>query len=112
MCSYRLHQQLFSIGKVKNLQSLAQFLIHFLKLRMANLNSSIERYLICCAIVILVANSAVSFGRFLSAVSPSINVALGLSGPVLVPLMIFSGVFLNNDSVPSYFIWLKVSFFT
>jgi ABC-type multidrug transport system permease subunit len=77
---------------------------------MANLNNDVDRYFICCAIIILVSNASVSFGRFLSAVAPSINVALGLSGPVLVPLMIFSGVFLNNSSVPSYFIWLKVFF--
>jgi len=74
---------------------------------MANLNNDAGRFLICCGIVILVSNIAVSFGGFISAVAPSTNVALGLSGPVLVPLMIFSGMFLNNDSVPSYFIWLK-----
>jgi ABC-type multidrug transport system permease subunit len=39
--------------------------------------------------------------------SPSTNVALALAGPVLVPLMIFSGVLLNFDSIPRYFIWLR-----
>jgi hypothetical protein len=64
---------------------------------MANLNNDAGRFFICCAIVILVSNIAVSFGGFISAVAPSTNVALGLSGPVLVPLMIFSGMFLNNE---------------
>jgi len=74
---------------------------------MANLNNDGGRFLLCCLIVILVANCAVSFGEFVSAAAPSLNAALAMSGPLLVPLMIFSGFFLNNASVPDYFIWLK-----
>ncbi len=74
---------------------------------MSNLNNDGGRFLICCLIIILVANCSVSFGECISAAAPSLNVALAMSGPVLVPLMIFSGFFLNNASVPDYFIWLK-----
>jgi ATP-binding cassette, subfamily G (WHITE), eye pigment precursor transporter len=67
---------------------------------MAGLNSDIEKFFICVGTIVLVANCAVSFGSFLSCACPSVNAALAISGPVLVPLMIFSGYFLNNATVP------------
>jgi hypothetical protein len=70
---------------------------------MAGLNSDIERFLICVGTIILVANCAVSFGSFLSCACPSVSAALAISGPILVPLMIFSGFFLNNATVPGIF---------
>jgi len=51
---------------------------------MANINESIVNFLVCTGIIILSAQASVSFGNFLSAVSPSTNVAIALSGPVLV----------------------------
>lgn len=64
---------------------------------MTGLDEKPDKYLICCAVIILVSNAAVSFGSFLSTASPSVNAALALSAPLLVPLMIFSGYFLNNE---------------
>jgi ABC-type multidrug transport system permease subunit len=64
---------------------------------MAGLNPEFDKFIICVVTIILVANCAVSFGSFISAASPNVNVALGLSAPLLVPLMIFSGYFLNNE---------------
>nr|QNH67903.1 ATP-binding cassette transporter subfamily G-like protein 4 [Brachionus rotundiformis] len=74
---------------------------------MAGLNNDGLKFALCVLTIILVANSAVSFGSFISAAAPSVNAALALSAPLLVPLMIFSGFFLNNSTVPSYFIWIK-----
>ncbi|RNA38851.1 white-like isoform X1, partial [Brachionus plicatilis] len=74
---------------------------------MANLNNSADRFFICVAIIVLVVQCSLAFGCFLSAVAPSTNVALALAGPILVPLMIFSGFLLNNESIPKYFIWLR-----
>ncbi len=64
---------------------------------MANLNNGIDRYFICSGIIILVAQTAVSFGEFLSACAPNTNSAIALSGPVLVPQMIFAGFLLNLE---------------
>lgn len=47
---------------------------------MSNLNPDVGRFFICVAIIILVANTAVAFGNFISAAAPSANAALGLSG--------------------------------
>ncbi|KAI3390166.1 hypothetical protein SNEBB_001838 [Seison nebaliae] len=60
----------------------------------------------------LVAISASGFGMFISCLASSIEVALALSAPMTIPLMLFGGLFLNNSSTPIYFIWIKyVSWF-
>ncbi|XP_046580538.1 protein white-like [Haliotis rubra] len=64
-------------------------------------------FLICSGVVILVANVAVSFGYLISTVAGSVNIALAIAPPLLIPFMLFGGLFLNNGSVPVYFIWLK-----
>lgn len=64
---------------------------------MVDLNNDIDKFFICCAAIILCSLCAVSLGSFLSAASPSLNVAIGIAAPILVPLMIFSGYFLNNE---------------
>lgn len=64
---------------------------------MSNCNSDAGRFIICVAIIVLAANVAVAFGSFISAVAPSANAAIGLNAPLLVPLMIFSGYFLNSS---------------
>nr|QNH67900.1 ATP-binding cassette transporter subfamily G-like protein 1 [Brachionus rotundiformis] len=74
---------------------------------MSNLNNDVGRFFICVGIVILVANAAVAFGSIVSALAPSATAASALSAPLLVPLMIFSGFFLNNATIPDYFIWLR-----
>jgi hypothetical protein len=70
----------------------------------------------CNIILIIVANVSIAFGKLvknnflrvlfpfiqfykgtlISVVAPSADTAVALSGPLLVPLMIFSGYFLNN----------------
>ncbi len=64
---------------------------------MANLNNDGSKFIICCIINLIVANCAVSFGYLVSAISPNANVATGIASPLMVPLMIFSGFFLNNS---------------
>ena len=63
---------------------------------MADLNNSFRAFVISCIIFCLVAQCAVSFGHFLSAVSPTVSIANILAGPILGPLMLFAGHFLNN----------------
>ena len=64
---------------------------------MTNLNRDLDRFVMCLIIINLVVQSSFAFGTFISAVSPSTNIALALSGPLLVPLMIFSGFLLNFE---------------
>ena len=37
----------------------------------------------------------------------SVKVASALSAPLIIPLLLFGGFFLNNGSVPIYFQWLR-----
>ncbi|XP_014789491.2 protein white [Octopus bimaculoides] len=43
----------------------------------------------------------------------TVQTALALAPPLLAPLMLFGGLFLNTGSIPDYFIWLKyISWFS
>ncbi|CAL8147556.1 unnamed protein product [Orchesella dallaii] len=74
---------------------------------MVGFNSSWDRFLITCAIVVLVANVACSFGYMVSCISSSTTMALSIAPPFIIPFMLFGGFFLNKGSVPVYFVWLK-----
>ncbi|XP_071102104.1 protein white-like [Haliotis cracherodii] len=64
-------------------------------------------FLVCAGAAILFSNVALSFGYMLSTVSPSVEIALALAPPSLLPMVLFGGMFLNNASTPVYFLWLK-----
>ncbi|KAG8177288.1 hypothetical protein JTE90_029424 [Oedothorax gibbosus] len=74
---------------------------------MVGLNPDFKAFLICMAILVLMANVSASFGYMVSCMSSSLNVALSISIPLLMPLVLFGGFYLNAGSVPVYFIWLK-----
>ncbi|KAL4222609.1 ATPase [Mactra antiquata] len=74
---------------------------------MIGLYSSAEAFFIYSAICILVANISVSFGYIVSTAAKSVSAALAIAPPLLIPLIMFGGFFLNSKSVPVYFIWLE-----
>jgi ABC-type multidrug transport system permease subunit len=74
---------------------------------MVGFNSDFRAFLMCVLIAVLVANCASSFGYLMSCVSSSVTMALSLGPPIMIPLLLFGGFFLNNLSVPFYFVWLK-----
>ena len=43
-------------------------------------------------------------GLCISALAADVNIALAVAPPLMIPLMMFGGFFLNNESVPLYFI--------
>ncbi|CAG0889837.1 unnamed protein product [Darwinula stevensoni] len=74
---------------------------------MIGLNESFERFLVCNVIMVIVANVSCSFGYMISCMASTIAMALAIGPPFVIPVMMFGGFFLNNDSVPVYFLWLK-----
>jgi ATP-binding cassette, subfamily G (WHITE), eye pigment precursor transporter len=66
---------------------------------MIGLNSDIGKFFMCCLIVVLCAQTSVSFGHFVSAASPTVTVATTVAGPFLGLFMLFGGFFLNNSYV-------------
>ncbi|XP_078572713.1 protein white-like [Branchiostoma floridae x Branchiostoma japonicum] len=79
---------------------------------MVGLYEGWQEFLICFAIITITANVSVSAGYMISTLSPSVDVAMAIAAPMLIPLMLFGGFFLKANSVPVYFIWLEyVSWF-
>ncbi|KAK3797704.1 hypothetical protein RRG08_054721 [Elysia crispata] len=74
---------------------------------MIGLYDSWEAYLIAVGVLLLVANVAISLGYLVSTLCGSVTVALAVAPPLLIPFMLFGGLFVNNDNIPVYFIWLK-----
>lgn len=60
---------------------------------MTNLNSDLYVFLLCGGIIVAVAQTAVGYGQFISAVAPLNAATTDLAAPLTVPLMIFSGFF-------------------
>lgn len=58
-------------------------------------------------IIELVTQCAISFGYMLSSFSEDQQIINAISAPLLIPLLLFGGFYLNADSIPVYFIWLK-----
>jgi ABC-type multidrug transport system permease subunit len=58
-------------------------------------------------LMVLIANCGNSLGIFFASVFSSLQVALAVTPMALLPLMIFSGLFVNNDTIPPYFDWIK-----
>ncbi|XP_060597874.1 protein white-like [Ruditapes philippinarum] len=74
---------------------------------MVGLYSTFMAFLVFTGILVLVANISVSFGYIVSTSANSVTTALAIAPPLMIPLIMFGGFFLNKDSVPVYFIWLE-----
>lgn len=74
---------------------------------MTNLNNDIGKFFIFGGITIAVAQTSLAYGQFISVAAPTNAASTDLAGPLTVPMMIFSGYFINNASIPKYFLWLK-----
>ena len=57
--------------------------------------------------LILLASCGQSMGIFFASVFKELTVALAVTPVAIIPLMIFSGLFVNNNSIPVYFDWIK-----
>nr|UOU03357.1 ATP-binding cassette subfamily G-like 6-2 [Brachionus rubens] len=74
---------------------------------MANIRNDAGVYFSITFIYILSIQTGMSFAYFLSVAAGDIDLASSIAGPILIPLILFAGFFLNNDSTPGYFIWIK-----
>jgi ABC-type multidrug transport system ATPase subunit len=71
-----------------------------------------EKFFLFVLIISLVANTAMSCGYMVSTATPSVQVALAVGPIFILPVMLFGGLFLNSEQVPSYLQWLSIfSFF-
>ena len=85
---------------------------------MVGFNEALDRFFMCMLVVLLVTQVVVSFGKwrwktmaqspvnekvpcsipgyFVSCISPNLQVALALAPPLIIPIMLFGGFFLNT----------------
>jgi len=73
---------------------------------MIGFSNSVADYLYFLLILILVANVGSALGLMIGILAPNSSVAIAVTPAVLLPFMIFSGFFVNSDSIPVYFIWV------
>ena len=74
---------------------------------MINLYSGMWEFLVTWLVVILVTKAAVSCGYFISTSCGRIDICITVAGPLLQPLMLFGGFFLNQASIPDWLIWMQ-----
>ncbi|CAF0910847.1 unnamed protein product [Rotaria sordida] len=72
-----------------------------------NLYASAKRYFIFLGIVTLISFASVGLGSVLSVIADTPEQAQALQSPILLPLMVFGGFFLNNQSGQKWLTWLK-----
>ena len=46
-------------------------------------------------------------GYMISCAAPNVNIALAIGPTILIPLMLFGGLFLQNSTIPVWLEWLK-----
>ncbi|CAF1082652.1 unnamed protein product [Rotaria sp. Silwood1] len=74
---------------------------------MSNLYASAKRFFIFVGIIILTSFASVGLGSVISVISDTPEQAQALQIPILLPLMVFGGFFLNNDSGQKWLTWIK-----
>jgi len=74
---------------------------------MTNMKHTLYAFFACCLVMILNVNAATAFGHLISALAPNVALASTVAAPLVGPLILFSGCFINNNSIPIYFLWIK-----
>jgi ABC-type multidrug transport system permease subunit len=73
---------------------------------LAGVSDDADRFGLFLAVLLLASNGGFSLGFLLSAVAPSVEVALGLAPLVLLPFMLTAGLFVNVDSLGPGIEWV------
>nr|QNH67908.1 ATP-binding cassette transporter subfamily G-like protein 9 [Brachionus rotundiformis] len=74
---------------------------------MANVRNDAGVYFSILFTFILMIQCSMSFAYLISVATGSIELSTAIAGPILIPLILFAGYFLNNDSTRAYFVWIK-----
>ncbi|CAG5085738.1 Oidioi.mRNA.OKI2018_I69.PAR.g10988.t1.cds [Oikopleura dioica] len=74
---------------------------------MVGLNPAAGSFFLQWLTLFQIAFCATGYGYLISALSPSVEAANAIASPMMLPMLIFGGFFLQSDTVPKYFIWIK-----
>ena len=87
---------------------LVPFILVSITYWMAALNPAWQAFFATCCILMLVANTAVSFGYIFSCACESTSTAVAVGMTCLMPLTLFGGLFLSLRSIPAWLSWIAV----
>ncbi|KAI9354871.1 P-loop containing nucleoside triphosphate hydrolase protein [Zopfochytrium polystomum] len=74
---------------------------------MVGLQNKAEKYFLFVVFCMLCSCCGFALGIAIASSTSSLETALGLAPLILLPLMLFSGLFINNGGIPAYFDWIK-----
>jgi ATP-binding cassette subfamily G (WHITE) protein 1 len=74
---------------------------------MVGLDNHVDKYFILVVVIMLCSLCGFALGVFFASVFPSLPVALMVTSIAVMPLMLFSGLFVNQGSIPNYLDWMK-----
>uniref|UniRef100_A0A0M3IE80 ABC2_membrane domain-containing protein n=1 Tax=Ascaris lumbricoides TaxID=6252 RepID=A0A0M3IE80_ASCLU len=74
---------------------------------MAGLAPDIGAFGLCCLINVLLTNTAISIGYAMSCIFKDLSIAVNIMPAFVMPAMAFAGFFINQNTLPIYFIYLR-----
>lgn len=74
---------------------------------MVGLRPDVLRFLVAYGILALVSMAAVSFAYVISTISSTPSVSTALSGPLILPLLVLGGFYIENRTIPEWLTWLR-----
>jgi ABC-type multidrug transport system ATPase subunit len=101
--SYFLAKVLAEVPKFFVISLVFSTVIYF----MFDLTLDVSKFFIFVMFGFLVASAAFGFGSVVTSAFPNPAVALTVFPLLFIPMMIFSGFYLNSDRTPVYFIWVE-----
>lgn len=86
---------------------LSSFLFATIVYFMTDFGVDAAKFFVFAGILQLITQCSLSFGYFVSAIAPTVQVATSIGPPLMMPFLLFGGFFVKDESIPDYFIWLK-----
>eukprot|EP00667_Euglena_gracilis_P001372 EG_transcript_1372 len=74
---------------------------------LVNLNPGVGQFFLFMGIIILLNVTACSLGIWISAMAPSVSVALALAPALMLPFILFGGFFSPGSAMPVWCSWMK-----
>lgn len=74
---------------------------------MVQFQMTAEKFFLYAVTTMLLSITGSALGIFFASLFAELNVALAITPLFLLPLMLFSGLIVNNNSIPVYFNWIK-----
>ena len=74
---------------------------------MIGLHDNVATFFTFYALILLTSNCGLSFGYFVSCMSPNIQVSIALGPNLMIPFMLVGGFFIKDSSIPHYIKPLK-----